>query len=331
MKKYTNVSDDDIYRYICGSDIVVGNMYRSPLRDERTPSFGLYEENGIIKWKDFGYPDSSGNKAINLLMESMGLGFAEAIKYANTEIKQNTTLKGSIKLKVNRESKSKLPFVKWSDIEKDYELNYWYLRYGIDRADLRRERIYSLDSLSWIGKDSETALTSVKNDPAFLYLLQEATKNKPLSFKVYRPLTERRSDKFRQFNVSGVIEGWYSYIEERKPNEKFGLTIICSSTKERLVLKKAGFRAINPTSEGSMGVFLRTRDLLNKLSERFVIMYDADDPGFEASRKLNKETGWPYVDMRGKLEREKDFSDWIDPEKGGRSYDDLNYLVNSLI
>lgn len=60
-------------------------------------------------------------------------------------------------------------------------------------------------------------------------------------------------------------------------------------------------------------------------------MYDADDPGYIGAMKLKTVTGFEAYDMRGKLDGQKDFADFVDKERGNHSYNDLTKLILNII
>lgn len=333
-------TDEDIYAFLLGRHVEVGEMYCSPIphRQDDTPSFGLYEENGVVKWKDFGLSNPYGNKAINLLMYMRDLpmnkqGYAMAKEIVRREVKRGIYGQPPAKLKRGSNSKKELPLIEWSKDFTDYELAYWS-RFGINRDILLAERIYALRMLAYGSR--ENGVASAPHDPAFLYLLQEARHRRGVAFKTYRPLTENKRDKFRQWNISNVIEGWLAfkpYCQKLKQEgRKIPLFVGLSSTKDRLVMRKAGFVGLNPTGETAWRTFALIDPIIDEIAERKVWLLDADDAGFKASQDASRElNGWEYVDMRGKLGRWKDFSDYIDTEKGNHSYEELVELLNRIL
>ena len=337
------VTDEDIYKYLLGPNVKVWDMYCSPIPEEYraqddTPSFGLYEEDGVVKWKDFGLSSPYGNKAVNLLMYMRKLpmdnnGFRQAMQIINGEIKRGMYGEDVTKLQRRKTSERKLPYITWN--ENHYtgaELAYW-LRYGITEEDLRRERIYPLDRLSWTGSD-EAGITSTDDDPAYVYILREPSNDRGFAFKVYRPLTRNKRDKFRQWNVSDIVEGWISFKEEYEywTEDQKPIFLGTSSTKDRIVIKKCGFASLNPTGENAWRKFEAITPYLTDNFPRRIWMMDADDAGFRASRAASQDIpDWEYVDMRGRLGRWKDFSDYVDTEKGNHSYNDLISLINNLL
>lgn len=68
----------EIYRNIIKQDVVLGKGIKSPFRNDRKPSFGIYKsKNGSIRWKDFAY---SGGDIYSLVMTIEGCNFSEAVE-----------------------------------------------------------------------------------------------------------------------------------------------------------------------------------------------------------------------------------------------------------
>lgn len=334
------LSDDALYKVLLEpyfGEVVVGEMYNSPLpgRRDYTPSFGLFEKDGVICWKDFALSEVSGNKAVNLLMEMRDMTYAEAMDMIENEIEPQfitNSVKAYEKLRRCRKVKT-LPFVSFSRKFKPYELAYWE-RFQITEEELLRDQVYAMRKLTYEGSDE--VLESVEGDPAFVYWFSKS----PASFKIYRPQAEPTiipreglppkviSNKFRLHNTTGVIEGWN--VLPQRPSKPTRLPLV-SSTKDRLVIKKLFQHALNPTGESSWQPLVEKKEELQRRGYHPVILYDADDPGWKATEKLMKETGWPGHDMRGRLNGEKDFSDFVDIERGGHSYEELYNVVKNII
>ena len=237
-----------------------------------------------------------------------GMSYREAIQYAKGEIRRHDTTVPIPPLK-RGEKNTTIPNLKLRERWEPWELEYWR-EYGINEDDLQYERILPLDSLSWV--DGAPGLRSLPGDPAFVYLLRET----PLSFKIYRPFSEF---KFRQWRVSGLWEGMLTVGDV----EKIPPCLIVSSTKDRTIVRKALGREwtlLNPLSEGSW------RYLPFSRMQGGCIMFDADDAGTNNAQDAARESELDYIDWRGKLGGEKDFSDFI---AGVGTYPELRAVIIS--
>jgi hypothetical protein len=299
------ISDERIYRYLLG-DVVIGTMYNSPIPreyrgEDDSPSFGLYERNGKILWKDFGFADANGNTAINLLMYMYHLNYKQAVEHTSLIGLQV----GETLLKRDKRSTDLKPQVVKHPLV-DFELEYWY-RFDLGQDTLIKERIWGLESLSWGG----TKTFSSAEDPAFYYDLGKG-------WKIYWPIKKR----FRQWQVDGLVEGFHSL-------EKRNTGIIFSSTKDRLVGKEAfGCTGINPTSEGSVSSLVKLWTDIKPFASNWFVMYDGDEPGFSAAKKTALLLNIPYIDTRNRLKGNKDLADFVDKQRGKRSYEELNSIFS---
>lgn len=323
------LTDEDIYRKYLG-DVIIGEMYNSPIpgRNDDTPSFRLYEKDGRILWKDFGLAAQFGSKPENLVQYLRGIELTPKGYYDAQRMIQKEMFRESMKPPVILQKRRKhegTPYVRGDFDYQRWEISYWQ-RFYLDAPFLMGEDVQALRFMNWSGDHDECDLKSTPEDPAFIYWWNRS----PSSYKIYRPLTSKR-DKFRQEGISGVIEGWNSMMKQRG-GEKFEVLFINEASKDRFVVKKAmgdvqRWNAINPRSCTDRQDLLANRDLIFSLAERVISLYDADDPGFKGSRTLSDQMGCEYEDMRGVLSGEKDFSDYVDQERGNHSLNDLRELI----
>lgn len=297
------IDDEKIYRYVMGADFEVGRSYNSPIpgRNDGVPSFSTHEVNGRILWKDFGFPDQKGYKAIDLLMYCYHLTYREALDYLPVVY---ASVPPETKLARSHYRDIKPTVVKRQMV--DYELRYWY-RFDIGLDTLIHERIWALESLSWGG----TVVKSTPDDPAFFYDLGGR------GWKLYWPIKK----KFRQWQVDGLVEGFHS-LEHRE------VGIIFSSTKDRIVGKQAlGCTGVNPTSEGAVSSLVKLWAEIQPFADRWVIVYDADEPGFAAAKKTSTLLNIPFIDTRNKLHGNKDLADFVDKQRGNLPYEQLTEIL----
>lgn len=332
------MTDEDIYRVLLG-DVTIGENYNSPIpvkyrgKEDKTASFGLYyKDDGILRWKDYGFPSAFGNKAGNLvqyLREGFPFtpkGYKQALAYIEGEVRMGLLGQPPTQLKRRRKGDS-VPVVLSGESYLDFELDFWH-RFDFSENELHYEDIYPLRSMTY-HEGGENVFQSIPGNPAFIYWWSR----NPASYKLYRPLGDKR-DKFRQWNIEGVIEGWNTMIKEYN-GTPFDILFINSSTKDRIVTKKA-FKgeyvsSINPRGESDRIDLINKKDEINSLAKRVVIIYDADDPGYDGALMLSQLTGWEMVDVRGKLHGQKDIADMKDKTRGNMSYPEIKQTILSLI
>lgn len=329
-----NISEEDIYRYYLG-DLVVGDMYNSPIRNnDDTPSFQVFEHRhtGRLCWVDYGLTDQFGKDPYNLvqhLKDNIPLthkGWYDAQRLVKREVGIGMIGKPMTKLR-RRKSRDVAPYVDCSNWSSDF-MRYWN-RFDLSKEELIFEDVEPLNFMSWSGPQGDAHVSSDINDPAYVYWW---SKN-PASWKIYRPLASKR-DRFRQENVDGVIEGWNSMMKSY--TGLFDIFFILSSSKDRFVVKHcfndlSKYNGVNPRGEKDRQDIINKQDEIKNVSNRQIILYDADDPGWTGAQELARETGFETYDVRGKLFGQKDFADVIDKERGNKSYRELKQRIERII
>ena len=322
-------TDEQIYSYFCGSDVIVNEMYLSILppnwrKQDTGNSFGLFDcDDGIGRWHDFGLAnqrDDGGYTAIDLIKFMRNCDYKTACRIRDTEVANEWMRRPYPGLNKGwKRGDGALPYVQYDARFTDYELRYWDRYKEIGGKELLQEQIYSLKSLRW--GNSKEVTTSMPEDPAFIYIFNE----NPISWKIYRPLN-KGGKKFRQWGIENVVEGLHQLRQAETG-------ILVSSTKERIVCKHA-FSAnlyLNPTGESSYIQLINNWPTIKPYAKRWLIMYDSDEPGYLAGEALSQHLAIQNIDMRNKLEGNKDFSDYIDKYKGNHSYLELKTLIHNLI
>lgn len=327
------ITDQDIYRMLLGN-VVIGNLYNSPIpgRKDKTPSFALFEKNGVVLWRDHGLPDQFGDKASNLYQHMRGFPLTHAGWHrANEALEQEfrVGLIGVPPTQLRSKPKHDRPPCVMGDTFKDFEIGFWN-RFDFTVPELLYEDIEPLRKMSWT-EGGEMVFESTPSEPAFIYWWNKS----PASYKIYRPLSQKR-DKFRQWNVDGIIEGWNSLIKEyeRRNRVPFDILFNGSSTKDRMVLKKASgpnCSGFNPRGEGDFKDIVAKAPIIKSMAKRVVCLYDADDAGFAGASRMAELTGFEFYDTRAKLFGHKDFADMKDKTRGNMSYQDINNTILNLI
>lgn len=79
-----------IYRNIIKQDVVLGRGIKSPFRNDKKPSFGIYRsKNGSIRWKDFAH---SGGDVYSLVMTMENCSFKDAIDKLYKDLGNNINI-----------------------------------------------------------------------------------------------------------------------------------------------------------------------------------------------------------------------------------------------
>ena len=327
------VTDQDIYKMLLGN-VVIGNMYNSPIpgRRDKTPSFSLYEKNGKILWSDKGLPTQFGPEPAHLYQHMRLFPITHAGYYQAKEAMLNEVKLGIIgKPPTQLRAKPKADHAPYLAGEEylPFELQYWQ-RFEYTGSQLQYEDIYPLRKMAW-NEGGQVIFESKPEDPAFVYWWNR----NPLSCKIYRPLAQKR-DKFRQWNVEGIIEGWKTLLigYNTRNGKPFDIIFVSSSTKDRLVKKRAMGKecsAINPRGEGDFKDIVEKASVIKSMAKRVVCLYDADDAGYEGAKRMAELSGFEFYDTRNKLSGWKDFADMKDTTKGNLSYEFINQTITNLI
>ena len=275
-KKYNN---EDIYKHYIGEYPVEGFKYSSPFRnDGLKPSLSFfYAPNGELLWTDFGglelNDDIKSRDGIGFVMQKEGLSYIEAENYIDTFINSNSEVVHNKKVKVD-------PIIRIRNYWKDFEIEYWK---NIDKSLIVRNEVYPLEAY---GFSEDKLVTSLKESPAFFYMLD---KNKK-SWKIYRPF--EGINKWKSNKIGKVIEGY-----DLLPNHRFDNLIVTSSKKDSLTCMThiENVWAINPPSENIWNFFLSKAVELNSRARNVFIWLDSDRTGVMNSKKIAKVTGWKII------------------------------------
>ena len=250
-----------IFNYYFG-DFVLGKAYRSPLRDDRSPSFSTYiGSDNNLRFKDFGDENIHGG-VFDLIMEMEKLTYWEAVKFYQNEIQYNRSVK-NLKLKDFRVKKDIEPSVRWDNL-KDFEYKYWD-SFCVKRNILKKRNVFGIREWTISGYEKKP---SMPGKPVFIYLFENG------GYKIYNPYHDEYDLKFFSWNLpdyEGTIEG---------------NLIITSSTKDAMVVEScSSFYSANPTSENSF------RKMIPHVKDRpnTYVCFDGDSAGIKSQDKFCEE------------------------------------------
>lgn len=271
-----DVSDIDIYLcYAPNLEIIIGKPTLSPLREEDTPSFGLFMgENSEVLFNDFLL---GGGDCLRFVQIMFGDTFFEAMsrvvidfdlidKYYYKDIDTKHTPKSH-----NIDRESLLKKANSSLIRKRrrswqrQDAEFW-LQYGINRKTLEKYRVEPISHV-FINKK---IVPCDNNSYAFT-----ETKDGVETYKIYQPYNK----KFKWLNNhdESVWQGW-----EQLP-EKGDILIITKSLKDVMTIDAlTGIPAISLQAESVKP----KPHIIEELKERFPIIFLWYDNDFD------KETNW---------------------------------------
>jgi len=304
----------DIYTYYIGKDIKINKPLNSPLREDKNPSWSLFKSrNGDLMYKDFATGES-GN-VITLVRNLFNLTYKKAMEKIWSDMITCEKMKnGFVRSAPERVYKSKTTI----SIKRKYftrrDDQYWG-SYGLDRDTLKQFNVYPISEF-WIN-DMPQSFYYTDDNPMYAYKMFD-------KFKIYRPLSKYKKDKWRNNCGSYDLQGL-----EQLP-DKGGLLIITKSLKDVMVLYKYGYTSVAPQSENST----IPKAVMDNLKSRFddiIIFFDYDEGGIRGAESLRKKfdldkTFIPkhYLDIYGI----KDISDFAKEMSEDKTIELLKELFN---
>lgn len=302
----------DIFAYYIGYNFVIGSKFNSPLRKDKSPSFGIFISNrsNRLLFKDLS-TGQSGNcfKFVQLLLHLSS--YKEALKKINEDLNlnfMNPSTKGIYVKNHFKASKTKIsvrirPFTK-------YDLEYWQ-SYNITEEILNKFNVYSISNV-WVN-DTMLPIKSTAQMPMYAYQVYN-------KFKIYRPFADK-ANKWLSNCTQLDLQG-YAQLPE-----KGNLLIITKSLKDVMVLYSLGYTAIAANSENTIIPNKIIRDLKNRFTD-IIIFFDNDETGILGAAKLKELYEIPYVYIPQELNI-KDISDYIQINKTEKTTQILSTLIKT--
>jgi DNA primase len=179
-------------------DFKVPYKGRSPFRDDKHASFGIYRKGNNLYFKDFAGDSGNVFKFIELMGGLRG-------SYTPSSFKEKKPVNITYEL--------------YADFPQ-YSLEYWAKR-RVSHETLVQENVLPL---KWIDFEYYT-ITCSPQEPLFMYWMDDDV------YKVYNPLAIDKKKKFRNVNTERVIAGKF-------PPYKNDTLYILGSKKDMLVFKE---------------------------------------------------------------------------------------------
>lgn len=285
----SRVSEYDIYRAYIGN-FKVGMIYNSPLRKDKTPSFGCYYSRSSkqLMFKDHGTGEC-GNVIKFVSLYTGITNYNEILKHiiSTLNITKDTHLVSSKQYITPTETVIGI-------VRQNFTLtdtNYW-AQFNISLATLKKFNVYSIKYylcngiVKGIYKDS---------NPMYAYKVYNR-------FKIYRPLADKYT-KWRNNLTENDIQGF-------KQLPKTGdILIITKSMKDVMCLYEMGIPAISPSSESTFIPNIAL-EAIRKRFKRVLILFDRDVAGVKYLRKMSLKTGLEGMLINKKF-KAKDISDAV--------------------
>lgn len=275
-----------IFEYYLGHKAQLKDMYLSPFREEKRPSFNLYINrfNGRLWFKDHASHSGDCFRLVQLLYNNCS--FMEALKIVNRDFNLgigDSNISSSRIIPVKqiiqpKEFKLEIKVQEYTDVD----IEYWntLLELKNIKEYLRYFRVLSSAKL-WIDEFHISEWDYTDENPVYAYYDNKR-------FKMYRP---NELDKANKWKSNLEYEQWLGYNQLPAKGEKL---IISKGYKDVLLLRRLGLPAI--AVNGESHTF--PSQLVNELKWRFdklIIWYDNDETGLKYAEQKSEEYGIEYV------------------------------------
>lgn len=259
-----------IFKYYIPELEKLNKAISSPLRTDRNPSWSLFESSSSeIMYKDFATGES-GNiiKFVQRKFEDVN-NYPQALNKIWDDIIANNKFK-TINAKDYSNGNDKVHI----SIKRKYftknDIEYWE-QFSISKKTLKFFDVYPIEAY-WVN-DKKGNLIYTKEQPMYAYKLFN-------KFKIYRPYSKSREDKWR------TNCGYYDIQGIKQLPKQSDLLIITKSLKDIMSLYELGYNAIAPQSEQSVIPVSIMKNLQDRF-KRIVVLYDNDEGGKTGAKKLN--------------------------------------------
>lgn len=262
------VSDEEIFSYYLGIDVVLNQPFCSPLRIDKNPTCKIFvTEAGNLYMKDFS-GHFSGN-CFELVKFMYSVSFKEALAIIANDFNlldydAEKTFK-PVNLKKLIPNKSIINYQTRDLIKSD--IDYWN-KFYISPKLLQYYNVYPIRYV-WINNNLN--YTYSKNDPAYIYLFNEE------EFKIYFP----KRKKARFLCNTNALQGLRQLPDTGK------ILIITKALKDVMVLYNFNLPAIAPQSETQIITVEQYEELIKRF-ETIYTFYDFDLTGVRTSNRMRK-------------------------------------------
>lgn len=285
----SRVTEYDIYAAYIGN-FKVGMIYNSPLRKDKTPSFGCFysRKTKQLLFKDHG-TGQCGNVIKFIELYTGITNYSDILKDIVEKLKiTNDTQLVSSKQYIPL-TETVIGVVRQEFTETD--INYWK-QFNISVETLRK---FGVSSIKYYLCNGIVKSIYKEDNPMYAYKVYN-------HFKIYKPLADKYT-KWRNNLTELDIQGF-------KQLPKTGnILIITKSMKDVMCLYEMGIPAISPSSESTF-IPDKILEQLKKRFKRIIILFDRDEAGVKYLRKMSLKTGLEGMLVHKKF-KAKDISDAI--------------------
>lgn len=285
----SKVTEYEIYSKYLG-DFKVGMIYNSPFRQDKNPSFGIFQsrKNHQLLFKDHGTGEC-GNIIKFVQLYTGKTEYKDILKDIVDKLNITNKTKLSSSKDYKPSSETIIGVVRQDFTQED--INYWN-QFNIDLNTLK---FFQVDSIKYYLNNGIVKGIYKPDNPIYSYKVYN-------NFKIYRPLADKYH-KWRNNLTEYDIQGY-----QQLPSSG-DLLIITKSLKDVMCFYKMGYTAISPASESTWLPDIVLEDL-KKRFKRIILMFDRDITGTKYLRKISQKTGLEPL-LVNKRFKAKDISDAI--------------------
>ena len=286
-KIHRSISIDDVLNKTTEAEILsyylnidrIPCIIKSPLREDKKPSFGLYSNDGIkVNFKDLAKGDRGGT--FDLLQELFRTNLEGVLNKVYNDL-PNFGLSKPINVYKSAPSLNNLHNGKGSvDLKckirnwENYDLEYWK-QFGITKQWLIFGDVYPISHIIITKNGVERAMGAEKY--AYVYVER---KDGDITLKIYQPYSKRH--KWSNKHDSSVWDLW-----EKLP-ETGNYLIITSSRKDALCIwENVGIPSTSLQAES----YLPKPQVVGELKQRFKYVFVLYDNDFDAEENHGKLLG----------------------------------------
>lgn len=305
------VSEVDILSYYFGIT-EIPCVIHSPLREDKTPSFGFYTSKGRkIHWIDYATNDRGG--IFDLLMRMWNCSYIECLnKVYNEIIKRSVVFTKTTLCHINNTHEYNTNVELQCKIRnwKAHDIAYWE-SYGITLPWLKWAEVYPISHKIVIKNGIRYLFGAAKYAYAFVEHKENNT-----TIKIYQPFMTKY--KWANGHNGSVISLW------SKIPKTGDRVIICSSLKDALCIScQLHIPTIAVQGEG-YDISNTAIENLKSRYKRIYISFDTDDPGILNTKRLAERTG--FIPIIPDLGNNKDFSDYYKSLQDKQEFKKLEVL-----
>lgn len=327
----SQISELEIFEKYLGVKVKLGKAMKSPLRDEKHPSFNIYQnEHGHVYYKDFG--DERGD-CFKFVMEIHGCSFKESLELiaqdfginnSDQDLSRIRRIASRIRIpKIYINPRKEFPYARteWDELQ----LDLWS-KANITTDVLQEYNTWPVSKVKIPKRDGGSfTLYSKNQDPIYCFDYENGVK------KFYRPNAPDKKYKFISNLRKGDIFGLKQLRNHvQKTGTKEELVIICAGQKDCLSLySNTGIRVIALNSESAA----LTKELYIELmgyTEQLAVCYDNDETGYKNATKIREEYSIPWINL-GKIVHPDEVNDLYDFFAKKKSTEQLLRLIDSNV